>query len=101
MPLALACAQPGPVPGNATEQAERVRIEESRLQEAQSFARAEAGCYATFAVTDCLIAARARRRVALAELRRQENVLNDAERRRKAADQVLRIEKRAGASAPR
>lgn len=100
-PLMPAQPQPGAVSADPGEQAERARIEHSRRQEDTLFATREAACYSRFAVTDCLLAARAQRREALAELRRQENVLNDALRRRKAADELLRVEKKADAHAPR
>ena len=100
-PLLPTQPQPGAVSADPGEPAERSRIEQSRTLEDALFATREAACYGRFAVTDCLLAARARRREALAELRRQENVLNDAQRRRKAADELLRVEKKADANAPR
>jgi hypothetical protein len=46
-------------------------------------------------VTDCLNAAKAQRRAGLADLRRQEVSLNDAERKRKGSERVRDIEERA------
>lgn len=100
-PIMPAAPQPGAVSADPGEQAERSRIEHSRRQADALFATREAECYGRFAVTDCLLAARAQRRETLAELRRQENVLNGAQRRRKAADELLRVEKKADANAPR
>ena len=97
--LALTClalrAQSAEPLTEPSEQAERARIERSRALEEARFAQEEPACYARFAVNDCLIAERARRREALADLRRQENVLNDAERRRKGAQQIMRTERMA------
>ncbi len=94
MPLLL-WAQAAPVAGDSTDQAERARIERSRQLLDAEFAVQERNCYTKFAVNDCLLAERARRRAALADLRRQENLLNDAERRRRAAEQIHRLEQKA------
>ena len=75
-------------------EAERARIgAERRLADAR-FAAQEVACYKTFAVTDCLKAARSQRRELLSDLRRQELSLNDADRKRRAAERVRSIEDR-------
>lgn len=74
---------------------EHARIRQSRATEQASFAVLEAQCYRRFAVNDCLIDVRARRRDVLGDLRRQEISLNDAERKRRAAEQILRSDARA------
>lgn len=56
-------------------------------------------CYQQFAVNDCLISARQYRSAALAEIKRQEVVLNDDDRKRKAAAQVRKIEEKTSAEA--
>lgn len=74
---------------------EHTRIRQSRAAEQARFAALEARCYRRFAVNDCLIEVRARRRDVLSDLRRQEISLNDAERKRRAAEQILRSDARA------
>ena len=83
------CAQTDP----ATE-AERSRIAAERRQADARFAAQDVACYQTFAVTDCLKAARSQRRQLVSDLRRQELSLNDADRKRRAAERVRSIEDR-------
>ncbi|MFC5500051.1 hypothetical protein ACFPOE_21085 [Caenimonas terrae] len=90
----LAAALPAWAQGDAAEQAERARIEAGRKQAESQLVVQERACYRTFAVTDCLKAARAARRDRLTELRRQELVLNDAERKRRAQEQLRSLEER-------
>ncbi len=52
----------------------------------------EAACYKLFAVNDCLNRARVERREALADLQRQDNSLNDLERRRKSGQKIQSID---------
>ncbi|WP_295960082.1 hypothetical protein [Rhodoferax sp.] len=77
--------------------AEHARINAERQQIEKRFADEEAGCFQKFAVNDCRDASRARRRVEMADLRRQEISLNDAERKRKGAEQMQRMEQSAAA----
>jgi colicin import membrane protein len=77
--------------------AEQARIASERQRIEQRFADEEVACFQRFAVTDCRDASRARRRVDMADLRRQEIALNDAERKRKGAEQLLRMEQSAAA----
>lgn len=72
--------------------AERARIAQQRAEQEAIFAQAEVACYRRFAVSDCLRDARKKRRIALDELRRQEIVLNDEERRRKGSQALQRIQ---------
>ena len=74
--------------------AERERIQQARASEQARLAAQEARCYAQFAANDCLIAARATRREVFADLRRQEISLNDAQRKRRGADQLLRSDEK-------
>lgn len=76
---------------------ERRRIQADRTREEARFAGEDAACYARFAVTDCLREVRVRRREVLDDLRRQEVAINDAERKRKAQEQIERIEERSSA----
>lgn len=75
-------------------EAQRARIDTERSQAQQQFAAQEIACYRKFAVNDCLLANREIRRERLADLRRQELVLNDAERKRRASDRVRSLEDR-------
>ncbi len=73
---------------------ERARITSERSEVEARYAREEVACYGKFAVNDCLNEARSRRRSALADLRRQEISINDAERKRKGAEAIKRIEEK-------
>lgn len=77
--------------------AEHARIDAERQRIEKRFAEEEAACFQKFAVNDCRDASRARRRVDMADLRRQEIALNDAERKRKGAEQLQRMEEAAAA----
>ncbi len=76
------------------DQAERERIRQTRASQQALFTSQEVQCYARFAVNDCLIAIRVRRRAVLGDLRRQEILLNDMQRKRRGADQLLRSDGR-------
>lgn len=78
--------------GGLDVRAERSRIASERQQVEARFKAEETACYQKFAVNDCIDAGRAERREKLADLRRQEISLNDAERKRKGAEQVQRME---------
>lgn len=73
---------------------ERERIRQTRATQQAQFTAQEAQCYSRFAVNDCLIAVRAHRREILADLRRQEISLNDAQRKRRGAEQLLRSDEK-------
>ena len=73
---------------------ERERIRRTRATEQAAFAEQEASCYARFAVNDCLARVRGRKREVLGDLRRQEISLNDAQRKRRGAEQLLRSDER-------
>ena len=73
---------------------ERSRIETERAAAVQRYGGEEADCYQRFAVNDCLREVRKRRRVVLEEIRRQEVILNDAQRAAVTAEQQSRIEQR-------
>ena len=88
--------QPAPADTIAQREAvERERIRQTRAVEQSQFAAQEAQCYTRFAVNDCLAEVRSRRREVLGDLRRQEISLNDAQRKRRAAEQLLRSDERA------
>ena len=69
-------------------QGERARIAAQRQLELARYAQQEKDCAARFLVNDCLAAVKSQRREALAELRRREISLDEAERSRKAAQQA-------------
>ena len=76
------------------EAAERDRIRQTRGVAQARFALEERQCYNRFAVNDCLDAVRKRKRVMLGDLRREEISLNDAQRKRRGAEQLLRSDDR-------
>jgi hypothetical protein len=80
--------------------AERKRLQEERAKVEAEYKADEKACYAKFAVNNCLDKAKAKRREAVSDLRRQEISLNDAERKRKAAERERSIEDRANAVKP-
>ena len=69
---------------------ERISAERSRLE--ATFTREDTACYKKFLVNNCLDEVKIRRRDALADLRRQEIVLNDEARKAKGAEQLQKIE---------
>lgn len=73
---------------------ERARIAAERQKAESQFAAREQACYGKFAVNDCIAAAQAVRRQALADLRRQEVGLNGLERKRRAAERMRELEER-------
>jgi hypothetical protein len=73
---------------------ERERIRQVRLVEQARFATEEAQCYRRFAVNDCLQEVRRARRDVLEDLRRQEMSINDAQRKRRAAEQLIRADEK-------
>lgn len=92
-------SQSGEMAGGLSIEIERARLQESRSREAARYDKEDAACYRKFAVTACLAEVRVRRRETLADLRRQEISLNDAERKRKGADQLVRIEEKSSPQA--
>ena len=58
------------------------------------FREQEIACYQRFAVNDCLLDSRRTEREIMADLRRQEILINDAQRKRRAARQLLRADER-------
>jgi colicin import membrane protein len=91
-------------PARATEQsseaaAQRARIEHERAAiEAQYEARQQQ-CASRFVVTACVDRAKAERRQALAPLERSLSALDEAQRRRRAAERLQRIEQKSQSQA--
>src|SRR4051812_20478778 len=71
--------------------AEKARLGAERARIEAAFAVQDKACYQKFAVTDCQNAARASRREALSGLRKQELVINEAERRERGASREAEI----------
>jgi len=69
---------------------QREWISSTRQNYQREFAAQEVACYQRFAVNDCLNESRRLRRELMADLRRQEILINDTQRKRRAARQLLR-----------
>lgn len=65
----------------------RQLIQEQRLRQEVQYEQALAGCYSRFAVNDCILGEKNRRRASLDVLRRQEASLNEQERLSRVAAQ--------------
>lgn len=77
------------------EAAQRLRIAREQADIEARFDERELACQSRFAVTDCVEAARRERREALRRLREQSLKLDDADRKRRAAERLRAIEGRA------
>lgn len=77
--------------------AERLRISAERARLEEAFTLEDTACYKKFLVNNCLDEVKVRRREALADLRRQEIVLNDEARKAKAAEQIQKTEDKSSA----
>lgn len=75
--------------------AERTRIGAERARLEAGFLAEDAECYKKFAVNSCLGKVNERRREAMGDLRRQEILLNDEERRIRGAEQIRKTEEKA------
>lgn len=78
---------------------ERARIAREMADVNARARSAEAACAQQFAVSSCLAQVRSERRLALRQLERQRAVLDDAQRREKAAQRVDRVRQRQEQSA--
>lgn len=72
--------------------AARARISAERYKLEATFALEDTACYKKFLVNNCLNEVKVRRHDQLADLRRQEILLNDEARKTKAAEQLQKIE---------
>ena len=97
----LASAQPAAQPTAAVPaeaprsiDAERARINADRARLEAGFLAEDAECYKKFAVNSCLGKVNERRREVMGDLRRQEILLNDEERRIRGAEQVRKTEEK-------
>ena len=93
--LSLACCIPALAADPAQDvAAERARIAAERSRVEAAFQVEQKACYQKFAVTGCIEEAQGRRRDALADLRRQEIALNDAERKARSADRMRELQQK-------
>lgn len=91
----IAFAQtPAPAETPPTKDAERARIGAERAKLEAGFLAEDAECYKKFAVNSCLGKVNERRREAMGDLRRQEILLNDEERRIRGAEQIRKTEEK-------
>ncbi len=77
-----------------SEQAERARIKRERTSATQELAAQRQACYQKLAVTPCLNEARDAHNEKARDLKRQDVALNDAQRKRAAADRVKALDQR-------
>ena len=82
----------------AREAEQRGWIAQTRARYQAQFDAQERACYQRFAVNDCLNDSRRAQRDVMADLRRQEILINDAQRKRRAARQMLRSDERSANS---
>ena len=71
---------------------ERSKIAAERARLEAGFQAEEAACKSRFAVNACLLEIRPRRNAAIADLRRQDLLINEAERKARGADQSQKTE---------
>jgi hypothetical protein len=94
LPLLFAVALPARAQSPQEVQAERARIAAERSRIEAAYQEAQKACYRKFAVSDCINEARGLRNDQLADLRRQEIHLNDADRKRRTAERLRELEDR-------
>jgi len=78
---------------------QKARISAERKAVEARYDQDRAACYQKFAVQDCIDGARRKRRTQVEDLNRQEAVINDAERQRRAAAQLDKLNRNAEPSA--
>lgn len=81
-------------PARADEAAERTRIGRERAEAQARFEQRKRECAQRFAVTPCVEEARAEHRQTTIQLRRQEGVLDEAQRKQRAAARLAAIEEK-------
>lgn len=77
---------------------DKKRIAEARAKADADLAAQEAECRTRFAVTPCLIDAREKHRAVVEPLRRDELMVDERERRQRAADRLERLSRKADAA---
>jgi colicin import membrane protein len=83
------------VHAQTTNDAERLRISNERAALESGFSREDTACYKRFLVNRCLDEVKVRRGDAMADLRRQEILINDQERKARGAEQIQKTEDKA------
>jgi hypothetical protein len=79
--------------------AQRARVASERAAVEAKARSAEAACASEFAVSACVKAARAERRAAVQQLDRQRALIDDAQRKQRAAERLSRLRERQDAAA--
>jgi hypothetical protein len=97
--LAVALSWAGAAAVATDDAAERARIERDRADVQQRASTAERACADRFLVASCLKQARTERRAALQQLDHQRALLDDAQRKERAAQRQARIQQRQEAQA--
>ena len=87
-------AQTGSASGTPYTATERARIVAERAREKLRFEKAGETCYQRFAVNDCLRQVAIERRKSLEELRRQEIILNNVDRKLRAGEQLQYLDEK-------
>lgn len=93
--LLYAAGAPAQMAGGLDLPAERARIRAEQDRIVRTRTQEELECQTRFVVTGCVEDVRQRWLAPLAELDRQERVLNDLDRRQRSSEQVLRLERKA------
>ena len=73
----------------------RSQLEARKREQAAQFDAQEQACSKVFAVTDCIREVNVRRRGVVAALRKEENALNDAERRQRERERLRSLQEKA------
>ncbi len=89
--LGAAIAQ-SPAQEKAANALERSKVAAERARLEAGFQAEEAACKSRFAVNACLQEIRTRRSEAMADLRRQDILINEADRKARSADQIKKTE---------
>src|SRR5947207_14324881 len=95
--LSAAATLPAWAISPADDAAERQRIAAEQAEVEKAYAAREAECRRRFIVTSCLDAARRDRREAVERLRQQEVVLDEAQRKQRAAQRIEEIRSKVSA----
>lgn len=80
--------------GNIDSAAERARLTRERAEVDKAFNDQRGVCFKRFAVEDCLEQSRRKKRASLDDIKRQEAIINDAERSRRGGAALDRLEQK-------
>jgi len=97
----LACLAAACHAARADEAGERQRISRERAQAVAEFEQRQRECEQRFAVTSCVEQARSEHRQTLLRLRGQESVLDEGQRKQRAAQRMAAIREKVSAEAAR